>query len=291
MPRVKHYKYARVHKRAPRGRVSSMHDGKVPRSNKMQHFIPCPLLSLKLTASSCELLHAVEPGSCWVCCSVSPIFRTPGSAALLVSRRAHAHTADITNELEPVRLSKTLLGPRNAQLSARFSAASATIFMSFSALLGVVSRASGCSTTFWPAAVQAGSPSCVAASVAPRALSSTAWANRWKGSSCRQRNGKPSQQQRQQLLMWCNNAPIYPAGTRIYDLGQVGSARRSCSTARRSLSAMSGSGGAAGEGVAFVETEAAQRRNSDPGCVAFVTGANRGIGLEVTRQLLSRTKG
>lgn len=38
-------------------------------------------------------------------------------------------------------------------------------------------------------------------------------------------------------------------------------------------------------------TDASVRRNADPGSVAFVTGANRGIGLEVTRQLLARTKG
>lgn len=38
-------------------------------------------------------------------------------------------------------------------------------------------------------------------------------------------------------------------------------------------------------------TDDAVRRNADPGSVAFVTGSNRGIGLEVTRQLLARTKG
>lgn len=163
--------------------------------------------------------------------------------------------------------------------------------MSFSALLGVVSRASGFSATFWPAAVHAGSPSCVAASVAPRALATTTWASRWKGSSCRHRNGKPSQQQQQQL-MWCSNAVIHPSSTSTYDQGRVAaSAASCCRVARRSLSVMSASGGAAGEGVGFVETEAAQRRNDDLGCVAFVTGANRGIGLEVTRQLLSKTKG
>lgn len=40
-----------------------------------------------------------------------------------------------------------------------------------------------------------------------------------------------------------------------------------------------------------MKTQAAARRNADPGSVAFVTGANRGIGLEVTRQLLERAKG
>lgn len=49
--------------------------------------------------------------------------------------------------------------------------------------------------------------------------------------------------------------------------------------------------GEAGKGIAFRTTEFARRRNDDAGSVAFVTGANRGIGIEVTRQLLERTKG
>lgn len=59
----------------------------------------------------------------------------------------------------------------------------------------------------------------------------------------------------------------------------------------RSKQAMAAAGEAAGEEVTFVKTEAASRRNADSGMVAFVTGANRGIGMEVTRQLLARTKG
>lgn len=47
----------------------------------------------------------------------------------------------------------------------------------------------------------------------------------------------------------------------------------------------------AGDGVTFVTSDHAARRNADPGSVAFVTGANRGIGLEVTRQLLARARG
>ena len=149
--------------------------------------------------------------------------------------------------------------------------------MSFSAFLGV-----------WHAAVHAGSPGCVATSVAPRALATTPWANRWKGPSCRQRNANPSQQDK---LTWCNNPTAGAAAAAAAAAASAVAPARLCCVARRSLSAMSASGGAAGEGVSFVETEAAQRRNGDPGCVAFVTGANRGIGLEVTRQLLSRTKG
>lgn len=49
--------------------------------------------------------------------------------------------------------------------------------------------------------------------------------------------------------------------------------------------------GEAGKGIAFRTTDFARRRNNDAGSVAFVTGANRGIGIEVTRQLLERTKG
>ncbi|CAM9128777.1 unnamed protein product [Choristocarpus tenellus] len=43
--------------------------------------------------------------------------------------------------------------------------------------------------------------------------------------------------------------------------------------------------------IDFRITEHAILRNDDPQTVSFVTGSNRGIGLEISRQLLSRTKG
>ena len=57
------------------------------------------------------------------------------------------------------------------------------------------------------------------------------------------------------------------------------------------MAAAAGRGDAVGDGVTFGTSEDAARRNADPGSVAFVTGANRGIGLEVTRQLLARSRG
>lgn len=66
--------------------------------------------------------------------------------------------------------------------------------------------------------------------------------------------------------------------------------RRSVRTSSSSASAAAGQGGA-GDEVTFGVSDAAARRNADPDSVAFVTGANRGIGLEVTRQLLMRSKG
>lgn len=65
-----------------------------------------------------------------------------------------------------------------------------------------------------------------------------------------------------------------------------------CSTRAAYGSTAAAAAAATGDkGVTFTTTEAALRRNADEGCVAFVTGANRGIGLEVTEQLLKRTKG
>lgn len=157
--------------------------------------------------------------------------------------------------------------------------------MSFSALLDVVSRASASSfSTLWPVSV--------AASVAPRALAKLPWANSSRGApSSRQDSNGRSQQQEQQLA-WCALVKMRPAAASSRG-GAV--AARCCVAPRKSFSSatsvLSSRGGAGGEGVSFVDTEDARRRNSDSGCVAFVTGANRGIGLEVTRQLLARTKG
>lgn len=67
--------------------------------------------------------------------------------------------------------------------------------------------------------------------------------------------------------------------------------RRAISAGSWAAFATAGPSSAGETGVTFVTTDAAVRRNADPGSVAFVTGANRGIGLEVTRQLLVRTKG
>lgn len=70
---------------------------------------------------------------------------------------------------------------------------------------------------------------------------------------------------------------------------------RQCSDMRkpglipRGLATDAGVGGL-GE-VSFVVNEQAKLRNSDPDMVAFVTGANRGIGLEIARQLLEKTAG
>eukprot|EP00903_Cladosiphon_okamuranus_P007597 g7368.t1 len=68
--------------------------------------------------------------------------------------------------------------------------------------------------------------------------------------------------------------------------------RRDISTGRGCWAkAAAGRGDAGGEGVTFGTSEDAARRNADSSAVAFVTGANRGIGLEVTRQLLARSRG
>eukprot|EP00752_Nemacystus_decipiens_P003183 g2945.t1 len=67
--------------------------------------------------------------------------------------------------------------------------------------------------------------------------------------------------------------------------------RRAISAGSGSARAAAGHSSGAGDGVAFVKSEDAARRNADPGSVAFVTGANRGIGLEMTRQLLARSRG
>lgn len=94
---------------------------------------------------------------------------------------------------------------------------------------------------------------------------------------CQQRAAKGS----------CSNTPRQEAAA--VPSSSVGH-RRAISTRSPKMAAVPG-GGAAGEGVTFVTSDHAMRRNADPGAVAFVTGGNRGIGLELTRQLLAKVKG
>lgn len=73
-----------------------------------------------------------------------------------------------------------------------------------------------------------------------------------------------------------------------------GGLQRSSDVMKRGVVPRTRSTDAGGEGlgeVTFVVNEQAKLRNRDPGMVAFVTGANRGIGLEITRQLLEKTAG
>lgn len=149
--------------------------------------------------------------------------------------------------------------------------------MSFSALLGIANRAYGF-PTLWRTAMGTGFQR-AGATATPRTLKTLSWINKNQG----------FRRQEQHFLFLFPSTTltqkpvghIFPSNTRTRTPLQC--------VDLRPFSNMSAA--AAGDGVAFTTTEVAQRRNNDPECVAFVTGANRGIGLEVTRQLLERTKG
>lgn len=264
------------------------------KKSEVEDLVPCPL-SRFFMAFSCKLLYAVEP--LWQTCALFLVahllyLRKPGSATLALGSRAHAHNPTSPTTLISLASQKRrgkLVAPNYRPGTRPRQRAKSAIAMSFSALLGVVSRASASSfSTFWPVSV--------AASVAPRALATLTWANSSKGSSSsRQDSDGKSQQQQQQQLMWCSLANNMRPSAAARGMEGAVAARRCCVAPRKSFSSatpvLSSKGDAGGEGVSFVETEDARRRNGDSGCVAFVTGANRGIGLEVTRQLLARTKG
>lgn len=125
----------------------------------------------------------------------------------------------------------------------------------------------------------------------PRTLATTSWGWHSGGGLSRQHNPSLPAYYAQKATVNGFVSPPVRGGECIQNATKFSSVcqRRAIST--RSMPAPAAAGGAAGDGVTFVTTEAAVRRNADPGSVSFVTGANRGIGLEVTRQLLSRTKG
>ncbi|CAM9160128.1 unnamed protein product [Ectocarpus sp. 4 AP-2014] len=158
--------------------------------------------------------------------------------------------------------------------------------MVFSALLGFVSRTSGGS---WRATVVAqGFPFSAADRGLSRTFTTAGWATH-----------RACSRERSTLLPWCQRdaTPVarYHANTRpgTSSAGHLSRcvSRKGMSTGSNPVMATAAAGEPSGGVVKFVTTEAAARRNADPGSVAFVTGANRGIGLEVTRQLLQRAKG
>ena len=106
--------------------------------------------------------------------------------------------------------------------------------------------------------------------------------------------GGPQAQHTPPLLAWCQlraavNSFSNPPRQQ-YPVSFPAGRRRAMSSRSSPAKAAAGRGGA-DDGVTFAESEDAARRNADPDSVAFVTGANRGIGLEVTRQLLARSRG
>lgn len=95
-------------------------------------------------------------------------------------------------------------------------------------------------------------------------------------------------------LAWCQQGAAissfsHPPRQKSSTSSSVGR-RKAVSTGSSPAKAAAGRGDA-GDGVTFATSDDAARRNADPGSVAFVTGANRGIGLEMTRQLLARARG
>ena len=125
----------------------------------------------------------------------------------------------------------------------------------------------------------------------PRTLATTSWGWHSRGGLSRQHNPSLPAYYAQKATVNGFVSPPVRGGECIQNATKFSSVCQQRAISTRSMPALAAAGGAAGDGVTFVTTEAAVRRNADPGSVSFVTGANRGIGLEVTRQLLSRTKG
>lgn len=110
------------------------------------------------------------------------------------------------------------------------------------------------------------------------------------------RGGLQSRHRKPPLLAWCQQRAAVgslsnPRRQKSPASSSVGRRRDISTGGSSSAKAAAGRGDAGGDGVTFGASEDAARRNADPDAVAFVTGANRGIGLEVTRQLLARSRG
>lgn len=168
--------------------------------------------------------------------------------------------------------------------------------MPLSCLTGIVSRASGLPAFLRGFAHEAGTP---------RTLAATAnWTDEGKvraglvgfGDSSSTSSRADRSTAHRSLSFVYLSSPRLPSSRHVsHDAGATHRVTASRRMPRRNIHSGTGAAAAApepvGEGVTFKTTAAAERRNGDPACVAFVTGANRGIGLEVTRQLLEKTKG